>query len=231
MKNLFLFMSVMFIFTGCSFSMQDTYISIKDKYKSWFSSNNKSNEKISVMDNNISYDELIPFDTTYLIVVKNDKQGLINKNRQIVLKPKYEKIYLPYNGFIKVKQNEKYGLINHKTLVNELEPIYDWINEHEHNLFIVQYKGLYGCIQDNFVYKIEPTYDLIYAFYEGMARVRKENKYGFINKQCEVVVEPKYEFVSNYLGGFAKVKLKNKLSHVDLKGKEVNKTLFYELEN
>lgn len=69
------------------------------------------------------YDDYQILNNNYIIITKNQKQGIIDNNNKIILEPIYEEIGYKENNYITgydlnqiiVKNNNQYGIINFRT--------------------------------------------------------------------------------------------------------------------
>ena len=94
--------------------LNDTYV-ILTKKNTNILYNYRTGKTIS--DN---YDDYMPLIDDYLIVTKNNKQGIINTNNKIIASLDYQELgimkednFLGYNeNYIIAKQNDKYGIIS-----------------------------------------------------------------------------------------------------------------------
>lgn len=117
----------------------------------------------------------------------------------------YEKIiaaYPPINGFLQVKRNNKYGLLD-KTGKQIADIWYDTIMKIKNGFvkFIVNKKvGLFDSTGREVV---QPKYDKIGDFDSGMAKVTIDNKMGLINQQGNEIIPVMYDEIS-FFGDYNK---------------------------
>src|ERR1017187_3752065 len=144
--------------------------------------------------------------------------GFIDKFGNEVINCRYNYAANFYEGFSKVKLNNKYGFID--KLGNEVIPfIYDYAGDFNEGLAMVKLDDKYGFI-DKYGSEIVPLiYDGADNFNEGLARVNINevgckvngaedviNRYGFIDKLGNEVIPLKYLGASNFKEGLARVR-------------------------
>jgi hypothetical protein len=114
---------------------------------------------------------------------KTSKWGFCDKNKNIVITPKYDFVQPFSEGRALVSLNEKYGFIDEKG--NEVISIkYD---------IIYLPHGLGTDMGDDFI--------------DGLARVKLNGKWGFINRDGKEIVPVKYDSACRFEKGLAKVRL------------------------
>ncbi|MBU0764181.1 MAG: WG repeat-containing protein, partial [Bacteroidetes bacterium] len=128
------------------------------------------------------------------------RQGFLNRE-----------YYDPYD-FVDVKGIEKgmcivreaetgWGVIdrNHYTILKfEFDTV---IENHSHNLFLVQKAGLFGFYNNHGYQMISCQYEEAEPFSEGFAPVMYKGKWGFIDVLDNFVIEPVYEKVEDFSEG------------------------------
>ncbi len=156
--------------------------------------------------------------------------GLIDKDGQVILKPKDYISIEPYDthGLAIARMDNKkksYVLINklgEKITTKKFQEIYQF---HE-GLAAVKYRNHYGFIDVNGNIMIEPDFDDVGQFSEGRAKVRKNNKWGFINTNGTIVIKPIYSKAQAFQNGLAVVYQGNqKTGLIDSIGKVVVPTV------
>lgn len=119
-----------------------------------------------------------------LIVVKKDnKQGLIDRQGNIEIPLEYESIEQFHGKRALVGQNGKFGYIDEQN--NIVIPIlYDGFkNLFDHEIFSVKNNNKYGFISDKGVLITDIIYDDVGYFSEGLGPVGLEDKYGFVSEK------------------------------------------------
>ncbi len=166
------------------------------------------------------------------------KYGVKNEKGQIIVQPKYDDYQPVYNGYARVKYNEKWDLMDGsgKELTNFK---YDFINFFtKDDLALVQLNGKYGYIDKSLKEVIPLTFESASSFFEGLATVRQQSngtyKIGYIDKTGKMVIPYKYEIAREFNNGFAMVRFNNKWGFINQSGKEITPlkydyvTLFYD---
>ena len=94
-----------------------------------------------------------------LVNTKNDKSGIIAKNGNWIVEPKYDNISSFDEGIAQTTLNGKKGFIRSDGSV-VVEPKYDWIsNPAKGDTFQVKLNNKYGCIKSDGSVLIEPIVD------------------------------------------------------------------------
>lgn len=147
---------------------------------------------------------------------KQLKEGLINTNGKIIVEPLFDEISGYFiDGFMRVRNNGKAGIINQKgEIVIPLE--YDNVLDNKNNQFTAQRDNKWGIIdtENNIIIPFE--YKRVGSFENGLALIIDQGT-GYVNTHNEVVIEPHYSF--NLLGDFhnelALVKKDNKYGYIN----------------
>ncbi len=137
----------------------------------------------------------------FLLVIKNDKQGLINLKNEIVLPIEYDYIGFYNNGFIILGKNNKDCVINDslKMVIDfKYNSIGDFstIQKNGKQIASATLNGKTGCIDTKGNVVIPFLYQAIQPFEEGIAQVYNKNKYGYIDLTGKVIVQIIYKDVS-----------------------------------
>ncbi|WP_153000603.1 WG repeat-containing protein [Campylobacter coli] len=128
-----------------------------------------------------------------LIRVKIDGQwSFLDKNGEIIAKPKFDNLGVFSEGLAGVGLNGKYGFIDKSGKI-VIEPKFDNLGVFSEGLAGVGLNGKYGFIDKSGKIVIEPKFDNLGVFSEGLAGVGLNGKYGFIDKSGKIVIEPKFD--------------------------------------
>ena len=120
------------------------------------------------------------------------KRGCIDKQGNIVIKPKYDMVYYFEDGLALVELNDKYGFINRKG--QEVIPLlYEGYPHFSDGLAAVSINDLYGFIDKTGKVVIPLQYKDVYSFYDGLAQIRVNGKSGCINHKGETVIPMIYD--------------------------------------
>lgn len=112
-------------------------------------------------------------------------KGYVNVKHDIVVEPKFEDVFYSdaKQGYLRVKQNGKWGIIDSKSKTGEflIDPSkHDYasiqVNNERHNLFEVQVDRLTG---------------------RSNATMFNEQKVGLVSLNGKVLIEPKYAYIEN----------------------------------
>ncbi|MBN1126901.1 MAG: WG repeat-containing protein [Sedimentisphaerales bacterium] len=159
------------------------------------------------------------FHENYKSISFDGKQGFIDKEGNIVIKPRFDTVTYFSEGLAAVQKNQKWGYIdNMDAVVIELK--YEDAGEFSEDLAYVQLKDKYGFINKAGECVIEPLFDKAWSFYEGMAVVEVGGKHGYINHEGKIVIEPQFDhFYGHFKQGMAMVAIGNRWYFIDEKGK------------
>ncbi|EAL0834466.1 WG repeat-containing protein [Campylobacter coli] len=128
-----------------------------------------------------------------LIRVKIDGQwSFLDKNGEIIAKPKFDNLGVFSEGLAGVGLNGKYGFID-KNGEFVIESKFDSGGHFSEGLAKVELNRKYGFIDKNGEFVIKPKFDGVGNFSEGLAKVKLNGKYGFIDKSGKIVIEPKFD--------------------------------------
>jgi len=128
------------------------------------------------------------------IVNVNEKDGLVNKNGNVQIKPIYKKIY----NFTEFEKN-KYDHPNYLNL--------HWLHTSEEQYAVVKnIDNKYGIIGKDGKLKLKVICDSIGNFFNGYAKIEVNHKFGLIDEDFNIVVKPIYDNVRNTIHGATIVK-------------------------
>jgi hypothetical protein len=194
----------------------------------------------------IKYDDfiinkVIP-NNDFIILEKNNKQGLVNSKGIEVVPFIYDKIGFNNNeynlsdlikGRIKVEKNGKIGFINEsgKELVpikyDEIEGFGSSTKKFSDKLVIVKNNGKVGLIDFEEGHLVIPVlYNEIFEFKAltassyKIAKVNRNGKYGFVNMDGEEIISPIYDEIKDFNNGYASFRINNKWGLINSFGKE-----------
>lgn len=138
----------------------------------------------------------------YLMVKRDGKWGVIDKNRQQIIPFMYDDIRGATEGLFPVAKNDKWGVVNNQNQV-VVDFQYDSIHEFNDGLAATIKNGKYGYIDHTGKIVVDFRYDLAFGFYHGLAEVAVNNDddtllHGVIDKTGKTIVPLKYHHVSVY---------------------------------
>jgi WG containing repeat len=136
-----------------------------------------------------------------LLVIKNDKKGLVNVKNEIVLPIEYDFIDFFKNGFTTVRKNNKDCVLNEslKLIIDcKYEHIGDFTKPQADGRQIASatLNGKTGCLDTKGNIIIPFLYQAIQPFDDGIAQVFNNNKYGYIDLNGKVIINIIYKNVS-----------------------------------
>lgn len=159
----------------------------------------------------------------FLVIQKDQKFGLINKNGQEIIPPIYDGIGSTINeNLIPVKQKDKWGFISKENKV--IIPFeFDDVNPFFEEVAFTKKESFFGGIDKNNKIKIpfnlENSNFLMYT--DGLCVFKKDEKYGYIDKTGKVVIPAIYDFAYPFVNKLAYVEKNNKAGYINTKGKEI----------
>lgn len=153
----------------------------------------------------------------YMIINENNKFGVINKNGDVLVQPRYDEIQIPnpskplficmYNYDEEKHQynikvfNDKSEQILYQYVVVEAIKLNSGISEIPYEKSVLKYmdKGKYGLIDFDGKVISKAQYDEISSFdyNEGLLLVKKNDKYGIINIKGATLIKPKYDKIES----------------------------------
>ncbi|MBO4292950.1 MAG: WG repeat-containing protein [Clostridia bacterium] len=148
-------------------------------------------------------------DFKYFVVQDGDNYGVIDKEGQIIIDPKYQSVVVPNPSkpiFICEPSDNKSKVLNEKN--EELFTNYDEVKYiklknlasnlvYEKSVLKCKIQGKYGLIDFTGKEILKPTYGSIDAleYKEGELLVEQAGKYGVININGVTLVEPQYDII------------------------------------
>ncbi|MEA1915077.1 MAG: WG repeat-containing protein [Campylobacterota bacterium] len=128
------------------------------------------------------------------VVTVKEKDGLINTDGEVQIKPIYKKMY----KFDEINRNT----YDHPNYVNM-----HWLHVGEEQYAVVKnIDNKYGIIGKNGELKLKVIFDSIGHFFNGYAKIEVDNKFGLIDENFEIVVKPIYDDVRSTIDGVTIVK-------------------------
>lgn len=135
-----------------------------------------------------------------------------------------DEIYDVYENFIIVKRDDKYGIcyltskrIDHQ----EIDFKYNYIQETENGMFIIDQGNLYGLLNQKGEEIVKPQYDDIHDTKDGFFHIELNEKEGLMDLEGNVVLDPIYQNIDCFGGEYAIVTKYNKKGVINRKGEEV----------
>ena len=171
-------------------------------------------------DMSVAYDwEFGTFgDVDHMVVRHHRNYGLVGKQGQILIEPKYESLKPMSNpAYFCAMSGGKYGVVD--TCDRVVVPFeYAFVGDMSEDMIIVSKNRMYGCYNKEGKMVIPLEYEDLREFVNGMARIRFKKRFGFIDKSGEMVVAPFSDEVEDFSEGFTLVTIKGKMGFVSLDG-------------
>ena len=148
------------------------------------------------------------------IVDVNDKDGVINGNGDVIVKPIYQRVH----NFS--ESNETYDHLNYVNI--------HWFHDDSDKQFAIveNIDGKFGVINAKGQLVLKVIYDHIGSFFNGYARIKLNKKYGLINKDFEIVQKPIYDDIKEFVFNTAIVIYNGKYGCLDKDVKLVLKPIY-----
>ncbi len=160
---------------------------------------------------------LTAFESGYIPFLVQNKIGLLNENKNVIIPANYDKIGDIRYNLIKVVQNDKLGFLNYKNQI-----IIPLIYEIDTNISIgarIYKQDEYGANGDISKTTIMIGVDENYTgFTEGLCAVIKNGKYGFIDTLGNVKIPIQFDGADNFFNGLAIVKKNNTYGAINKNG-------------
>ncbi len=143
---------------------------------------------------------IFPPNSNSLIPFFSDSgQGMMEKDKRIVIEPDYRNLIASENGFIKaINRNNDYGILDVKGKIVVPFNYKEIKVPSSGELIPAKKNGKWGYLNIRNETVINFIYDEAYLFSEGVAAVAVQKKIGFIDKKGKFVIEPQYDFSWNF---------------------------------
>lgn len=140
---------------------------------------------------------------------KGSLMGFCDKNKKIIIPPKYNMIYTKSVGFIAENSEGERCILN--DLGEDIGSFYTEIREYSNGYAAVNKNGLWGFINKNGEKICLFKYDEVSNFENNRALVKKNNRYGFINETGNEIIPLQFEEAYSFSNGLAIVAFKGNL--------------------
>jgi hypothetical protein len=157
-----------------------------------------------------------------IIAKKNKREGIVDKNGNIIIPLKYTKIFqIPTidDKFETTDSLGKVGVINKNNDVI-IPFIYDRIVSYNKDWIAVEQNGKFGFIDNNNQVIIPLIYEAAYID-NNVGIIRKDSKYSLINRKNQILTDFKYSSIYNFREGLAVAKIGEKYGYINELGQEV----------
>lgn len=156
---------------------------------------------------------------------KGEKWGYCDKNKKILLEPKYEAVtFFDSNHFAKVQKKTKWGVVDH-TFKEVISPKYGAITHvtSKPRLFYVTHnhkQGIYDIVLQKEVVPVKYDKVELAAPQSNYIKITQYNKVGLCNTQHHIIIPVKFNDIREE-GEFVAVQKKGKWGFYNKKGKIV----------
>lgn len=145
----------------------------------------------------------------------------INRQREVVIGPLFQRAFDFYRGVARVVVGQQYGLID-STGVFLVKPRFTGIEAFDTNGVAVAQLSAnpisYGLLHLSGQLLTTTEFKSISPFREGLAAVRTKAGYGYINTTGKIVIAPQYAKAGDFYENRAVVQLNNKCGYIDQTG-------------
>jgi len=171
---------------------------------------------------NTWFDDVSPFNNGTAAVKIDSLWGVIDKSCNLIIPPKYLRIWSKSNGFFRVYDGKNYSFINDKEInifknsfivAEDFSQGYAAVKLDEFNYAFIDTLG-------NIAFKFEKC-NGVSSFNNGLARVQIGDKWGYINLKGEFAIKPQYDFAIDFRDGFALVWLGKNVFIINTDGKQI----------
>ncbi|HPO51057.1 MAG TPA: WG repeat-containing protein, partial [Spirochaetota bacterium] len=173
-----------------------------------------------------SFDRIVRFDyhddklkeKTYF--QKNGKMGMIDKNYNILIEPKYDSLSEFTNDLTRSERGGYIYLIDDKTGEEKYGPFKEigWGDEY---ITMRSTDNLYGYITNGGETVISPRFHDATRFIKTIAGVKINNKWGVIDLSGNLIVKPYFDSVSVEETGIIRCNVKNKIGYINTVGLKI----------
>lgn len=138
----------------------------------------------------------------YSTIEENGKIGVIDKNKNIVIEPQYEKIIIvnPHRAVFICQSGEERKIVNNKNeeifqKYDNVEPIEIYNETYEKDILIYEKEGEYGLLNINGETITNAKYEEIsnLGYQEGQLLAKQEGKYGILDGNGDTKIKNKYD--------------------------------------
>ena len=176
-------------------------------------------------------DSISTFRKDYAIIYQGQKQGLIDRNGQTVLKPTYGAVQLLEGGAIKIRDtHEWFFLQGDNKLMQTFKA--DGLSALSRNHYAVITAGKVQLTNNDLKPLHEDFFSSLGDFQNGIALYRKWSHTGAIDKEGQIVIPPKYDQLIIDGHGF-RAQLaasgKNRWAILDSKGNQITEKLYEQI--
>jgi hypothetical protein len=138
-----------------------------------------------------SIDSISPFRNDLAIIYENQRQGVINRDGQVVVKTLYDEVQLPDDGTIRIRDTDVWYFL---TGDNEAQGEFrgDALTPVSPQRYLVSVNGKLQLTDNNFKPLHEGVFSSLGQFQQGRAVFTQEQKSGVITTNGEILIPAKY---------------------------------------
>jgi hypothetical protein len=153
-------------------------------------------------------DSISSFHKNYAVIYQNLKQGLMDRDGQIKIEPKYRAIQIQDDGTILAHQPDEWNILTADSqLLQKIQA--DSIEGVEKNIFKLRVADFIQLVDSKFQLISQRSFSSLDKFENNKAVFGVSGKYGIIRKNGTVLIEPLYDKLISgatyYLGNQCKV--------------------------
>ena len=191
--------------------------------KNYIIVSDSNNKKTLIIDGRVvqdRYDEIIYAFDDFFIFQKDEKMGVLQVNKGVILDPEYDYINNIYGtNIIKAIKGKESTMYNKEMYAINFSKVFNEEKIPNTDILLLHNKTD-SIYLDNDGYEVKNTDILDREYY-----AKKEgNKWGFVDKNNNFVLKPKYDFASEFNEyGFASVRIGDKWGVINNELKEVVK--------
>jgi len=124
-------------------------------------------------------DSISSFRKGKAIIYQNLKQGMIDREGEIIIEPLYREIKIDEEGLISTKMFDEWKILDGEN--NELRKIpADELQTFANGLYLIRVSKKMGVVDDGFTFILHPIYDELRDFYDDKLIAKKNGKFGLI---------------------------------------------------
>lgn len=142
-------------------------------------------------------------DSDYVVVKKNGKYGVVDKNNKCVIDCKYDFIHPFKEGIAAVLIGFYWSFINENDEI--IAKGFEDVKDFSDGFAAVKKNGKWGYINAHGILVIPCRFAEANSFSDGLAAVAFKKNYGYIDKHNKTIIPFKYKYAYSFKEGIAKV--------------------------
>ena len=145
----------------------------------------------------------------YFVLFQNEKMGVIDRDANIIIEPKYDNIIIPNPDkdiflcsnneeeaiFLNKNEEKQFSEFEEVTVIDVIGIITDV--PYEKDVLRIKKQDKYGLINYSGNVLVDPIYEEIssLSYKQGEIKVKTDNKYGVITTSGEEIIKPEYDYI------------------------------------